>query len=103
MLEVHVKAATSQSSQPTSDTSTVNVAADTLSRAPINELETTTTLSLDYHKMAALQEDERITLLLQDFALKTFLYLAPTTRYCVMSPTTNCSQVPTSISLRHCS
>lgn len=35
-----------------------NVAADALSRAPVNELDTTTTMSLDYDNMAALQEND---------------------------------------------
>ena len=35
-----------------------NLAADTLSRAPVNELDTTMTMSLDYDNMAALQEND---------------------------------------------
>ena len=35
-----------------------NVAADALSRAPVNELDTTTTMSLDYDNMAMLQEND---------------------------------------------
>ena len=35
-----------------------NLAADTLSRVPVNELDTTMTMSLDYDNMAALQEND---------------------------------------------
>ena len=35
-----------------------NVAADALSRAPVNELDTTTTMSFDYDNMAMLQEND---------------------------------------------